>query len=155
MVRVSRTDIAPHLRPERREREPCPKCGKKNCECVENLLFWQIERRGLLIPARQYRWHPTREFRADFAYPQAYLRLLIQVQGGTWVGRGHGQGSGIERDAEWACEAAIYGWYLLPVTSSMVRTGDAVDRIERALKMRGVTDGEPQPMQLTFGYPPH
>lgn len=81
---------------------------------------------------REYRWHPTRRFRADFAWPKQ--RLLVEIDGGQWLrGTGHNSGTGKERDCEKDAEAALLGWVTLRFTTNMVRNGTALNYIERYL----------------------
>jgi very-short-patch-repair endonuclease len=63
------------------------------------------------IPGRKYEW--------DFAYPKA--KLLIEVQGATYVKGSHSTGTGIRRDCEKLNLATIAGWRCLLFTSDMVR----------------------------------
>lgn len=95
-----------------------------------------IERhlRALKLPAceREYRFHPTRKWRFDFAWPSR--KLAVEVQGGIWIGGKHSRGAGIEKDAEKLNEAQLLGWVVLLVTPAHIRTGMAVQWIERALR---------------------
>jgi len=75
---------------------------------------------------RRYAW--------DFAYlPQ---RLLIEVQGGTWsqTRMGHSTGTGIRRDCQKHNAATLEGWRVLVFTSDMIRDGQAVETIRKALQ---------------------
>lgn len=68
----------------------------------------------------EYRFNPTRRFRADYAHPAS--KVLIEIQGGTWM-RGkskHSSGVGINRDIEKAFLAAADGFLLFPLTPKMV-----------------------------------
>ena len=90
-------------------------------------------------PIREFRWHHTRQWRFDFAWPQ--LRLALEVEGGTWMPKGrHTTGAGFEADCEKYNAAAISGWRVLRVTGGMVRSGHALTILERALT-RIVRDG--------------
>lgn len=104
-------------------------------EALENLLLDKIRLAGLPEPERQYQWArgERRLFRSDGAYPEA--RVLLEVQGGIWAsdpGR-HNRGSGYERDCSRDNLAALLGWKLLRFTERMIRDGEAVATIRRAL----------------------
>lgn len=94
-------------------------------------LAAQVVHAGLPMPVKEHRFHPKRLWRFDLAWPD--YQLAVEVQGGVWIGGRHVRGGGIEGDCEKASEAAILGWRLLPVTSGMVRSGQALDFIKRAL----------------------
>jgi very-short-patch-repair endonuclease len=82
-------------------------------------------------PVREYRFHPKRKWRFDFAWP---ARLVaVEVEGGTFSGGRHSRGKGFEADCEKYAEAAILGWRVLRVTTAMVNDGRALDLIERAM----------------------
>jgi very-short-patch-repair endonuclease len=100
----------------------------------ENMLARRIEEAELPAPVRQYLWaRPERLYRADFAYPDDHL--LLEVQGGIWArdpGR-HNRGSGYEADLERSNLAVLLGWRLLAFSERMIRSGQAVETIKRAL----------------------
>lgn len=112
--------------------KPKPKRTKPPARELEDRLYTDLQLAGLCDGLeRQYRFHPTRKFRADFAYPAR--RLLIEVQGGSWVGGGHTRGAGYERDCERMNLATLEGYQMMWFTSSMVRQGRAVPEIRAAL----------------------
>ena len=80
---------------------------------------------------REYRFHPTRKFRADFAIPHA--RLLIEVEGGTWVQGRHATGAGMEKDMEKYNLATLNNWSILRFSTGMVKSGEAIRQIEEFL----------------------
>ena len=97
----------------------------------EDQLWRDIRAAHLPEPARQYLFHPTRRYRADFCFiPE---RLLVEVQGGVWVAGRHTRAQGYEDDCRRTCDALEHGWRILPVTPDMVASGEAVARIERVL----------------------
>ena len=97
----------------------------------EELLAIQIRASKLTAPVREYLFMSGRKFRADFAWPDQ--KLIAECDGGTWAKGGHSSGKGIERDYERDCLAVIGGWRVLRFTSGMIRRGDALRMIERAL----------------------
>jgi very-short-patch-repair endonuclease len=92
----------------------------------------QLELLGLGRPATEYRFHPVRKWRFDFAYvPQ---RIAIEVDGGVFVHGRHSRGVGVENDCEKYAEALVLGWRVLRITPRMIRDGRAVQWVERLLK---------------------
>lgn len=100
----------------------------------EQMLAFQLEAAGLKPFARELVFAPPRRWRADFAYPD--LRILIEVEGGTWRRGRHTRGAGYEKDCEKYNAAALAGWLVLRFTANMVDDGRALDTIEKAYKKR-------------------
>ena len=85
------------------------------------------------LPAyeREYQFHATRKFRADFAFvPQ---KLLIEVEGGLFVKGAHSNPMGILRDMEKANLAALGGWALLRYSPAQIKSGEAIAQIKQWL----------------------
>lgn len=100
---------------------------------LEDTLYNQIKLIGLPLPKREFRFHPVRRFRFDFAYPDKML--AIEVEGGTWSRKGgHTSGVGFEKDCEKYNLAVLCGWKVLRYTNKKVNNGEAVTQIEEALK---------------------
>ena len=97
---------------------------------IEDALLLQIKKAHLPTPEREYRFHPVRKWRVDFAYP--VRNIAIEVEGGTWVGGRHNRGAGFEKDCEKYNELALGGFYLYRFTSSMIASGVALETIKRA-----------------------
>ncbi|MCA2455812.1 MULTISPECIES: endonuclease domain-containing protein [Vibrio] len=98
---------------------------------LERLFLFQIKSMGLALPEKEYRFHETRRWRFDFAYPEQ--QLAVEVEGGTWAGGRHTRGSGYEKDCEKYNEAALRGWSVLRFTGSMIKSGKAVETLKEAL----------------------
>ena len=65
---------------------------------LESEMLFQLRAVGI-EPLTQYKFHPTRKFKADFAILEK--KLIAEVNGGTWmVKSGHNTGQGISRDYE-------------------------------------------------------
>jgi very-short-patch-repair endonuclease len=79
----------------------------------------------------EYRFHPTRRWRFDFAFPD--LKIACEIDGGTWVGGRHSRGKGIHSDCEKQCEAVILGWRILRFDADMVRSGAALTFLQKML----------------------
>jgi len=104
---------------------------------LEELLAAQIHLAGLPEPVREYRFCPSRRFRADFAWPER--RLLCEVDGGTWVNGRHSRGAGFEKDCEKMNLAAQGGWLVVRFTGGMVNDGTAI-AVLRAMFEEGKDD---------------
>lgn len=102
---------------------------------LEILLESQIALAGLPKPVREHRFHATRRWRFDFAWPKRMV--AAEVEGGTWSGGRHTRGSGFEKDAEKYNAAATDGWTVLRFTGGMIQRGEALQQVERALTSCG------------------
>ncbi len=107
---------------------------------LEMALALQLQLLGLPEPQHQFRFHPTRRWRADLAYPDKML--LIECDGGVFgpaLGR-HTTGVGFTGDCEKCNEAVLLGYRVLRFTPPQIRSGEAAATVERALN-GGVADG--------------
>jgi len=81
-----------------------------------------------LEPVREFRFHPERKWRADFAFPES--RVLVEIEG---VGGRHQMIGGFVKDAEKYNAAAVLGYRVLRYTTRMVLSGEAIEQVKEAL----------------------
>lgn len=105
---------------------------KKISSGLEELLLIQVKAYRLVVPEREYRFHSTRRWRFDFAWPN--VKLAVEVEGATWTNGRHTRGAGYESDCEKYNTATLAGWKVLRFTSSMVKSGMAIQIIKQALE---------------------
>lgn len=79
----------------------------------------------------EFKFHPTRRWRFDFAWPEK--KLAVEIEGGVWTGGRHTRGKGFSEDCEKYSEAAVLGWRIIRVTGDQVRSGKAIQWVGRAL----------------------
>lgn len=101
---------------------------------IEETLAMQIEVNDLPIPRREYRFHPTRRWRFDFAYPDQ--RIAIECEGATWANGRHNRGGGYAADLEKYNAAALLGWLVLRYTRAQVKHGTAIVQLREAIQSR-------------------
>ncbi len=94
----------------------------------------QCEAAGLPVPVAELRFHPSRRWRFDWAWPNIYPPLAVEIDGAVYAGGRHVRGSGFEQDMEKLNEAQLLGWRVLRFSTGMVRDGRALGVMERALK---------------------
>lgn len=89
--------------------------------------------RAVGIPfEREYRFHPERKWRFDFAFPEH--KVAVEIEGGVWSHGRHTRGSGFVKDCDKYNSAAILGWRVLRFTpSEHVNTGLALEAVEHIL----------------------
>jgi very-short-patch-repair endonuclease len=98
---------------------------------LEETLLLLIRSEGLPIPEREVRFHSTRRWRFDFAYPN--LKIGIECEGGTWMGKGHTGGKRYRSDCVKYNYASLMGWTVLRFTKGMIESGEAIEMIKKAL----------------------
>lgn len=98
-------------------------------------LCAQIQAARLPKPQTELRFHPTRKWRLDLAWPDIFVG--VEIHGGIWTEGRHTRGAGFQADREKMNEAALLEWLVLEVTDKHIRSGQALEWIERALEVRG------------------
>lgn len=86
----------------------------------------QIIGAGLPEPYREFCWHPTRNFRADLAWPDR--KFIVEVDGAVHRVKGK-----FERDIERHNLLVQARWVYIRVTPDMVRAGDALQWVKEFL----------------------
>jgi len=94
--------------------------------------LWRAYAPDLPQPQAEYRFHPDRRWRFDFAFPDQ--RLAIEFDGGQWVAHGGRHNRDTDRDK--LNTAAVMGWRLLRFSNQQWEAGpvDCVDMIWAALE---------------------
>lgn len=98
---------------------------------LEEAFAWQLKAGKLPEPVREHRFHPTRRFRLDFAWPERLL--AVEIEGGVWSGGRHTRGKGFSEDCVKYAEAAVLGYRVIRVTGDMVKNGQALRYAQLAL----------------------
>jgi hypothetical protein len=89
---------------------------------------------GLPKPVEEHRFHESRQWRFDYAWPDR--RVALEIEGGVYSGGRHVRGKGFEADAEKYNHATLCGWRVFRVTTSMLSDGRALALLEQALTGR-------------------
>lgn len=84
-----------------------------------------------LNPVPEFKFHPVRKWRADFAFP-AHM-ILVEIEGGVWIQGRHQTGKGFSADCEKYSHAALLGYRVFRFTPDMVKSGEAVQMVKEAL----------------------
>lgn len=102
---------------------------------LENIFAWHLQATGLdQGMQREYRFHATRKWRFDFAWPAA--RVALEVEGMVWRGKGgrHQRAVGFEEDCRKYAEALCLRWRVLRVTGSQIKSGEALKWLKEVME---------------------
>ena len=96
-----------------------------------DLLSLHCKAFGIPVPTTEFRFHPTRRWRVDYAWPD--LKLAVEVEGGVFIpgGSRHSRGAGYRNDCEKYNEVASMGWGVLRFLPEQVKNGEAAGVIAR------------------------
>jgi very-short-patch-repair endonuclease len=89
---------------------------------------------GLPKAEREFKFHPTRKWRADLAWPKA--GLIVEVDGGVWSGGRHTRPGGYIKDCEKLNAATLLGWRIMRFTTDDLGAGTATPMIVEYFKRR-------------------
>lgn len=124
---------------------PCQTCGKvhlqKTCPTLRKPRakrpeISQLESGFLYFlrihgfdepPFVHYRFHPTRRWEFDFAWPETMI--AVEMEGGVFTKGGHVRGLHYTSDCEKYNEAQLLGWKVYRFTIKMLETGVAEQQI--------------------------
>lgn len=84
-----------------------------------------------LSPLREYKFHPVRLWRFDFAFVDHML--AVEIEGGIWTAGRHTTGTGFLHDIEKYNAATELGWRLLRFSTQAVMKGNAIEVTKRVL----------------------
>lgn len=79
----------------------------------------------------EYRFHPTRRWRWDWAWPEEMVAL--EINGGIFNYGRHNRATGYLRDMEKLREAACLGWRVVGCTPQELTIGKAAELVKRCL----------------------
>lgn len=107
------------------------------------IVLAYFKEQGLPEPETEYKFHPDRKWRFDFAWVlegegafEEYgvdRGLAMEVEGGVWISGRHSRGSGFVKDMEKYNEAAAMGWRVLRVQPKDLCTQATVNLVKRCL----------------------
>ncbi len=123
--RIRPNDLPEHLkvaakRARKNEAEPLRRSFEDHCRANE-------------IPAAEaeHRFHPTRKWRFDFAWPEQ--RVALEMEGGVWTKGRHTRPKGFLKDMQKYNAAAVLGWRVVRVTPKGLFAGATVQLLHDML----------------------
>ena len=76
------------------------------------MSFWKAY--GLPDPIPEFKLHPKRKWRFDFAWPNK--KIAVEIEGGIWTQGAHVRGNHFVSDMEKYNAAAKLGWFVFRFT---------------------------------------
>lgn len=93
---------------------------------------------GIPDPTHEYRFHESRRWRIDYAWPN--VRLAVEIEGGAWTRGRHTRGIGFVKDMEKYNTLFAMGWTLLRYQPKRINYAEIVDAYKHLLANR-IPDG--------------
>ena len=100
---------------------------------LEETFALQLRAEKVPPPYREYRFHPTRRWRFDFAWPAQ--KVAVEIEGGVFSRGRHTRGSGFVKDCEKYNNAALMGWTVLRFAQPHLKDLSALRFTQRALSL--------------------
>lgn len=113
---------------------------------LEARLAQFITARGLPRPVRQLKFHPTRKWTYDFAWPD--LGVALEIEGAVFAAGRHTRGASYAKDCDKYNAAAALGWLVYRVTTQQFRDGSVFTLVDL------ISQGRPtyrSPVLITCG----
>ena len=109
---------------------------------VVQALFREYE---IPSPVLEYRFHKTRKWRFDMAWPRIFAKangkialggggVYLEIDGGLWTGGRHTRGAALVKDYEKRNAATVLGWRGLWTTPEGLTSDAMLKTIAAALK---------------------
>lgn len=81
--------------------------------------YWRVLAPDRPAPVNGHRFHPTRNWEFDCAWPD--VKLAVEIEGGNFSGGRHTRGIGYQNDCEKYNAALSLGWRVYRYTPAMLR----------------------------------
>ena len=100
---------------------------KYNEDIVKSVMISE----GIPEPVFELKFHPTRRWRFDLAWPDQ--KLALEVNGGDWAGGAHVRPAALTGDYEKRTAAAMMGWRIMVCRPNNLLMNDMIQNIKTAL----------------------
>jgi len=80
-----------------------------------------------LIPEREVKFCPLRNWRVDFLFRAE--SIIVEIEGGIWSNGAHTRGKHFESDAAKYNRATLMGYRVLRYSTAMVESGQAINDV--------------------------
>lgn len=101
-------------------------------------LFVEVCRKELcVVPVKEHRFHPTRMWRFDYAFPE--YKVALEVEGGVYTQGRHTRPRGFLGDVDKYNAAAVSGWCVLRTTPSELCRMKTIELLKKAINGKSNT----------------
>ena len=98
-------------------------------------IFTQLCKSTLhVLCEKEYRFHPVRKWRFDYAIPAC--KVALEVEGGVWTGGRHVNAKGFLGDIEKYNTATLMGWRIFRTTPADLTKTMTLEMLQQAIKNR-------------------
>lgn len=110
---------------------------------AEDEFAWHIKVHKLPDPEIEFKFHPERRWRFDFAWPDQ--KIAVEIEGVTSFGKNangtmrlgrHQTAKGLEKDCQKYGAAMVLGWTVYRCTQHMVKSGEAITTLEKLFELK-------------------
>lgn len=88
---------------------------------------------GIPTPETEFKFHPTRKWRFDYAWPKLG-KIAVEIEGGIWSRGRHTRGAGFLADMDKYNAAGKAGWRVFRFTPDQLEKGGAQEFMKDVLK---------------------
>ena len=86
---------------------------------------------------KEYKFHPTRRWRFDYAIPEH--KIALEVEGGVWTGGRHTSPKGFLNDMEKYNTATLMGWRVFRAIPDELHTNATLQMLRTAMETSAAT----------------
>ena len=85
---------------------------------------------------KEFKFHPVRKWRYDYAIADPKIKIAIEVEGGVWTNGRHTRGAGFLSDVEKYNAGTLLGWRIFRVTPDTLITDKTLKMLDCAIKFK-------------------
>ncbi|GGI85642.1 hypothetical protein GCM10007978_24130 [Shewanella hanedai] len=115
-----------------------PRTGKNkgNAKAQAAKLARDVALHLLELPTyeKEVRFHPVRQWRFDYAWPD--LKIALEIHGGVFTDGRHNRGKGFTEDRVKMNSAQLLGWTVIEATTAQVNNGQMLQWVMSAIESR-------------------
>jgi very-short-patch-repair endonuclease len=99
--------------------------------CQDKFFLAALAQAGIPAPVAEFRFHPIRKWRMDFAWPEH--KVFLEIDGGIWISGRHTRAPAMLKSWEKENAAAVQGWRVLRCQPKDCTMPETINAIKAAL----------------------